>query len=341
MEWNEEKAQQIVKKYKSRFNFRLSFKIIRVIVSLLLLYWIYLFVLTVSYDYSKIGPRTEFYQKLAIDWTYPEFTSDIAISHHQEITPFWTQKIEFPLERRIGKNNYVVSHLNLSKPIMNERSQLEIERSYPYKSGEYGFNFYLPFHPENGRPLVGNKSPGVFETLEMVHEGSVADFAFSTNDYYSPEEILQLLADYDVDVIWMPIYMGEYQEFTEWGWSGGGNSMALAHQWGLSGARTTEDNFRSGSLAHVLNEMSVEESKMAMLDNMARMLEENKSLAERLLVTNHLQERYDYLNNEGFQVYGAVVTGPVKELLKLQEVDGLHSFQLGEAADWNWHDDHY
>ncbi|GAE25227.1 hypothetical protein JCM9140_1207 [Halalkalibacter wakoensis JCM 9140] len=80
MEWNEGKAQKMVNKYKNRFNLRLSFKVIRVIVSLVILYWVYLFVLTVSYDFSKIGPRTEFYQKLAIDWTYPELTSDLAIS---------------------------------------------------------------------------------------------------------------------------------------------------------------------------------------------------------------------------------------------------------------------
>jgi hypothetical protein len=222
---------------------------------------------------------------------------------------------------------------------MDARTYMEIERSYPYKSGDYGFKFYLPFNPGNRKPLEGNQAPGVFETLEMVHEGKVADFAFSTDNYHSPEEMLQLLGDYNVDVIWMPLYMGELKEFTEWGWSGGGNSMVLAHQWGLSGARTTEADFMSGSLVHVLNEQSVEESKKAMLHNMERMLGENKRLAERLLVTNHLQERYDYLYDEGFRVYGAVVTGPVKELLKLQEVDGIHSFQLGEITDWNWHDD--
>ncbi|WP_052144721.1 anti sigma factor C-terminal domain-containing protein [Halalkalibacter okhensis] len=341
MEWNEQKAQQIVKKYNNRIKLQFPFKVIRVMVSLVILYWIYLFILTVSYDFSKIGPQTEFYQKLAIDWTYPELTSDIAISSHREITPLGTQKIEFPIERRIGKNHYVVSQLHLTKPIMNSRTYMEIERRYPYKAGHNGFNFYLPFHPKNERPLDGNQAPGVFGTLEKVHEGKVADFAFSTDDYRSPEEMLDLLAEYDLDVIWMPLYMGEMQKFSEWGWSSGGNSIALAQQWGLSGARITEDDFMSGSLVHVLDQQSVEESKLAMLDNMKQMLEENKRLAEQLLVTNHLQERYDYLYHEGFQVYGAVVTGPVRELLRLQEVNGFRSFQLGEMTDWNWHDEQY
>ncbi|GAE25228.1 hypothetical protein JCM9140_1208 [Halalkalibacter wakoensis JCM 9140] len=218
---------------------------------------------------------------------------------------------------------------------------MEMDRNYPKKAGNNGFHFYLPFHPENDRSLVGNQAPGVFETLERVHEGKVADFAFSTTEYFSPEEMLEMLAEYDLDVIWMPLYMGEMQNFTEWGWSGSGNSITLAQEWGLSGARQMEDDFMSGSLIHLLDLQSIEESKIAMLDNMEKMLGENKRLAEQLLVTNHLQDRYDYLQNEGFQVYGAVVTGPVKELLKLQEVNGLHSFQLGEMIDWNWNNDEF
>ncbi|WP_391203762.1 anti sigma factor C-terminal domain-containing protein [Psychrobacillus sp. L4] len=57
-----------------------------------------------------------------------------------------------------------------------------------------------------------------------------------------------------------------------------------------------------------------------------------------MLDTSHLQERYDYLNEEGFQAYGAVVTGPVKELLKLKELKEVRSVQLGEITYWNWND---
>ena len=89
-------------------------------------------------------------------------------------------------------------------------------------------------------------------------------------------------------------------------------------------------------MANELNKDSIEESQDAMLQNMQMMLKKNKRLAEKLLGTEYLQKRYDYLNDHGFQAYGAVITGPVKELLKLRELEGIHSVLLGEMTYWNW-----
>lgn len=346
MEWNEEKAQEIVKKHKNRFSLRLSFQIIRVLVIIFLLFSIYMIVLSISYDNSKFKARTEFYQKLAIDWTYPELSSDISLSFTNTITPFFTQKITFPLVRKIGRNDYIVSQLELSKPLSLAFTHVEITKNYPYDAMNQGFQFYLPYDPKSGNKLGGYERFGVWKTLEMVHEGNVADLAFSTVEYYSPQEIVELLGPYDLTVLWMPLYMGEMQKFTEGGWSGGdhsmsldsgGNhSMSLHSQWGLSGARLLDDDYRVGSLSYGLDKDSIEESQEAMIQNMEKMLKKKKRLAEKLLGTNHLSERVDYLNDEGFQAYGAVVTGPVKELLKLKEVEGIHSVDLGEIKPWNW-----
>jgi len=52
-----------------------------------------------------------------------------------------------------------------------------------------------------------------------------------------------------------------------------------------------------------------------------------------------LQERYDYLKKNGFQVYGAVVTGPTKELLKLKNLEGISNEMLGDVElmnGYNW-----
>ena len=337
MEWNEEKAQEIVQKHKKRFSLRLSLKIIRVFAAILLLYSIYVIGLSIFYHESKIGQQTEFYQKLAIDWTNPELTSDLSSGLNHEMTPFLTQKITFPLEKRIGSKNYVVSQLALSKPLFTAFTSAEIERSYPYEAMNEGFNFYLPYDPNSGSKLLGNEDPEVWRTLEMVHEGNVANLAFSMNDYYSPQEITEYLSSYDVDILWIPLYMGELQKFTEGGWGGGDNSMSLSSPWGLSGARLMDEDFMGGSLIHGLDEGSIEESQQAMIQNMQTMLETKKNLAEQLLGTEYLEERLDYLNDKGFQAYGAVVTGPVKELLKLKELEEIHSVQLGEIKHWNWY----
>lgn len=336
MEWNEEKAQEIVQKHKKRFSLRLSLKIIRLSVLILLLYSVYMIAISIFYESSTIGKRTEFYQKLAIDWTYPALSSELSSGYTHEITPFLTQKITFPLQEKIGAEDYVVSQLELSKPLLTSFTHVEIERSYPYEAMDRGFNFYLPYDPNSGDKLIGHEAPNVWNTLEMVHEGNVANLAFSMNDYYSPEEIIKYLSPYDVNILWMPLYMGELQKFTEGGWGGGGNSMALFSPWGLSGARLVDEDFRGYSLINILENNTIKESQDVMLQNMQMMLTTKKNLAEKLLGTEYLQERVDYLNDEGFQAYGAVVTGPVKELLKLQEKEEIHSVQLGDIKHWNW-----
>lgn len=339
MRWNEEKAEKIIEKYKNRFSLRLTFKIIRVLVAIFILYIIYMIPLSILYYESSIGDKTEFYQELAVDWTIPGLSIDATSSTYNEITPFLTQKIEFPLVKRIGSEDYVVSQLNLRKTFFTSFTQVEIEKSFPYNSLESGFNFYLPYNPSSGNKLVGNESLGVWDTLEKIHEGNVAELAFSTDEYYSPTEIVQLLSLYDLDIIWMPVYMGEIKQFSEGGWSGGGgDSISLGQPWGLSGARLTDAKFNSRSVTRILDLSSVKASQQTMLDNMNMMLDKNKKLAETLLGTSFLQERFDCLNEQGFQAYGAVVTGPVKELLKLEEVKEIHSEQLGEITYWNWNE---
>lgn len=339
MEWNEEKAQEIVQKHKNRFSIKLSLQIIRVFVLILILFSVYKMALEIVYDGSKFGKRTEFYQKLAVDWTAPELKGGLGVSHSNEITSFFTQKITFPLEKRIGKTEFVESELTLTKPLITAFSTVSINGNISYDKWNNRFSFDLPINPQNGKILEGQDSPDVWKTLDMVHEGNVANLAFSLDDYYTPKEISELLSNYDLDILWMPIYMGELQNFTEGGWGGGTATMSLTLPWGLTGGREMHEDFKGGSLIHVLDEETIEESERIMLENMDAMLASNKRLAERLLNTEYLQERADYLREEGFKAYGAVVTGPVKELLKLQELDEVRSVQLGEIKHWNWVED--
>ncbi len=92
--------------------------------------------------------------------------------------------------------------------------------------------------------MRANQSPEAWETLEKVHEGTVADLAFSTKDFISPEEMFELLKDYDIRINWMVLYMEELETFTE-GWSGGSNSVSVA-PWGLThGSVYDKEYFRN------------------------------------------------------------------------------------------------
>lgn len=69
---------------------------------------------------------------------------------------------------------------------------------------------------------------------------------------------------------------------------------------------------------------------------MKELLNKQKSYYESFLGLSHLEEKYQFLKDEGFIVYGAVVTGPVKELLKLKDAPFVQGEQLGGIELWNW-----
>ena len=50
----------------------------------------------------------------------------------------------------------------------------------------------------------------------------------------------------------------------------------------------------------------------------------------------YLEERMNYLEDNGFYHYGAVITGPTKELLQLQEEELISTIMVDEIAFWNW-----
>ena len=105
---------------------------------------------------------------------------------------------------------------------------------------------------------------------------------------------------------------------------------------GLTGGMEHEDDFLGLSKYGLSDEEQITISEQLMLKNMEELLDKSESYYELFLGLRHLEERYQYLKDEGFIVYGAVVTGPVEELLKLQDLSFIQGEQLGEVELWNW-----
>ena len=325
MEWTKDKEKKILLKYR----FTLTMKVIRIIAATLFLFWLYMLVVTISYDSLGLAKKHLFYSRLAMDWTQPNLQEDFGSFDSSEITPFFTQKMSYPVYKMIGKEPELVGTKKLVKGIFPKN-----ETEYLKPRTEREHNFYLPEHPKTGNKLEANEKPGVWTKLEKVHEGTVAELSFSTKEYMTPEEMLEFLEPYDLDVLWMPLYTGELIEF-DTGWSGGGNSMSIA-SFGFTGGRETGDDYNSQS-KYNLDEKFTEKNKQLMLQQMKNLLEnESTGYRENFLKLSHLEERYDYLMKEGFQVYGAVVTGPVKELLKLKDNGQIQGASLGDMTYWNW-----
>ncbi|WP_161787027.1 anti-sigma factor C-terminal domain-containing protein [Planococcus sp. CAU13] len=322
------------KKILKKSRFTLTIRILRLLLIVVLLYGIYIIILNIATDKMNMAEENDFYTKLALEWKNPNLRGQYGYEE-ENITPFGTKKLSYTLIKKVGRSDTVVGEAEITKSIINHNSFIEYD--LPAKGQYDGFSFSYLEDPRTARKLEANPQPGVWETLEMLHEGTVAELAFSTDRFMSPEELLEALSSYDVDVLWMPLHTGEFENFTP-GYGTSGDNLLVDNMIGLTGARTVSEDFiSSSSLAHRLDRTTIEDSQEVMLQHIEALLSEKpSSYYEGFLGLGHLEERYNYLKENGFIVYGAVVTGPVKELLKLQDEEMIQGEQLGEVELWNW-----
>lgn len=329
-EWNKEMEKKILK--KSRFT--LTARIVRIFLLGILIYIIYTIGLNVITDRFQIAEENDFYTKLALEWKTPNVRGNFDFEE-EGTSLLGTTKIAYPLVKKVGKADIVIGEADVTKRLSNTNSFIEYHT--PGKEQLNDFSFYYPEDPRSGKKLMAYPEPQVWETLEMLHEGTVGELAFSTERFMEPEELIEKLESYEVDILWMRLHTGEYTEFDPGGSGGSAEDIAVYDGIGLAGTRTTSSDYMSSSLTYRLDPSTIAESKEAMLDNMNKLLSEKSSdYIEFFLGINNLKARSEFLDDNGFMVYGAVVTGPVKELLKLREEEVVRGEQLGAVELWNW-----
>ena len=291
-------------------------------------------VVSIAVEQLNAERKHAYYSQVAIEWTVPN-VKGVRHTETLAISPFGTHTFRYNVVKMVGHEEVIVGDVTVKKALLNEFSQLKI--THPSKEQLSTFSFSLPEDPRTGEKLFADSGQSdVWTRLEKLPEGTVGELAFSTTAFMSPEEVIELLNDYELDILWMPLYTGEFLDDRPLGWSGGSSSLTLFDVIGLSGGSEHGADFNSTARIHALTANTIEESKQMMQKNMDELLAMNKSYYEKLLGLSALQEQYAYIQDEGFTAYGAVVTGPVKELLKLKELETIQGVQLGEVELWNW-----
>lgn len=340
IEWSQEKEKKILQKYR----FTLTFRILRILLLCVVIYGLY--ILSVSIIFEKTRPdRKHIYNSLmALEWQQPNIKGQYSGSS-AEITPLLTQKFSYPLVKQVGKENVMVGEMSLDKKIFNTSSSMKMNLTSKNSSSSSSlkstnefdkFSFNLPEDPRTGKATSSQINNGVWKTLEKLPEGTVAELAFSTTTFMEPKKLTKMLETYDVEVVWMPIYTGEFKSFDPFPTGEGSVNLTIYDSFGLSGGLKVSDDYSKIWVGQNLTN-GVRDSQRVMLENMEKLLNnEKKSYIEDFLGLSYLQERYDYLKKNGFQAYGAVVTGPTKELLKLKNIEGVSNQKLGDVELWNW-----
>ena len=154
--------------------------------------------------------------------------------------------------------------------------------------------------------------------------------AVSFDKLYSLDKVYDIFR-YDVDLLWFPVNTGVETDQR--------NGPLLSVVDNLIGlpqfAHTLEYEPGSGGNFSLQDEGDSEKKEAAFIRGLEFLLEhENwakkayRGREEELM----LRERLDYVRENGLKVYGAVITGPTKELLRLKEVKEIKYPVLGETT---------
>jgi hypothetical protein len=261
----------------------------------------------------------------AIEITEPNLKVD-ARDAELDVSPFFTLSTRMKLVKQVGgKQAYAgeqVTSFVFSRPEKHQREmQTEPLPAIPMPAN-------IPFlHPERQGPddFTSPARIGEFarawDQLSRLPDGTVAEAYLSFDRLYTPEQIAETLAPYDLELLWYAVDTGMEKTFQN---RDGVHVPPIGYP-----AKPDEDPDSPFS--------SEKSNREQFLDELAFLAErEDVAVAASRSKVLNLQERLDYIRRHGIQVYGAVVTGPSKEILKLRQTGRVRGLLIGETALWNW-----
>ncbi len=290
--------------------------------------------------------RTQKTAALVTEFTFPNVTMPIITSPFPtaftgagwghstiNIKPYFAAHGNYALQKKIGKQEYGIGQLDIKQFF----SSMNI--NWQWQDNSYQDYLYF-YHPQQLQDTESGtmqfdltSSEPIWQALEILPEGTVAEMSLSFKQTYSIQQVKDLLSDYDLDITWYAIATGletnpQYDDDRQ------SPQSAFRGVWGVPDL--SSNMLRSNSTVR-MDDASVREEYL--LESM-EFLMQNEKTAQRVFrgPSEFLQveKRYKYIQENGINVYGVVVTGPTKELLKLKELDLVHSPGLGEIKLWNW-----
>ncbi|WP_341518343.1 anti-sigma factor [Bacillus paramobilis] len=260
---------------------------------------------------------------LALEATIPNSRST---GGSTKIKPFFRTENEMNLVKTVGKKEVPIGTVTTrsflsSVAITNQPWE---NRAYPKK-----LSFVHPKIKEEASLKESSKK--VWDTLGKIHEGTVAEVALSFDKPYTLQEVESILYS-----------AFEAQEMPP---------TPLWYALDTGQERINEDDFilHSGEIIGFREHIELPDSeaeqpktKEGAVIEMMRILSEHKKIVREATRTPekelNLDKRYQYVKDNGVKVYGMVITGPSKELLKLQNSPHVRYATLGDIEVWNWFD---
>lgn len=270
-----------------------------------------------SYLYYAIGGKANHLIDLAIKTIYvTEPNMSVEEMELEEDIGFFTMEIYFDVFKRIGKEDYKAGEYSvnfaLDQPNIPERDMI-LERPLPI-TGDMESD--MLYHPEGP---YGKNVDSDWEILEHLPDGTVGEIYLSLNQVITPEELEKQLGNH-VEVRWVAVDTGlEDKILYEAGYS------VAPIGYPLQVDTTTWSPFNG------------KDNEKVFLDSL-KFLAKDEKTAEKISRARSLalKERIPYIEKNGIQVYGGVVTGATPELRKLKDNNLIRVMKVGEVKLWNW-----
>ncbi|MBU8787899.1 MULTISPECIES: anti-sigma factor [Bacillus] len=218
-------------------------------------------------------------------------------------------KAQFPLKKQIG---------NVTKIVGNEEVDMFFDQLKPPEVEQY--NQELSNEERYFVYPAGIKGKSVSKAKSMLKQlpgGSVTEAFLSFERSYPTDELYDKLKGYDIRVLWNAI---ETEDDLK--------DHPYAEPIGFPG----KDSGRIFKFQHP--DQNENEQFKSALSYMARHHKWAETISGRKDLK--LAKRLDYVNQNGIHVYGAVVTGPSKEIERLIEKGPVKAAKVGEVELWNW-----
>lgn len=255
------------------------------------------------------------------------------------VNPYFTMGIEASLSKMVGASDIKAGNINVLF--------LFGQAGFPKRQWFLDENRrYLFSYPAGKLPVPVNSE---WVKLEKLPEGTVAEAFLSFDRLYGTDEILGKFKDVDTKPLWFAVDTGVDDlsdeknkfEFTPIGfpynplWHSS-DWTVIKHsegKWGDFGKTVTES-----AVAPELDPYGSGKVRDENFINTLSLLKEYEGIADRIANGPQLNigKRIEYLKSHGVNIYGMVVTGPTKELLKLKENPLITGIRLGEVRLWDW-----
>lgn len=252
-------------------------------------------------------------------------------------TPFFGAELKGELTKRIGSVEYYAGEIEVSFQFN--------QAGYPERKKLIDRPHFMPFRYPGAPPQA--PPSGDWAILEKLPEGTVAEVYLSLDRKYSTDEILKKFSDKDMQPVWFVVDTG----FDNWEEQRGSETVIgfpydpVWHENEMTirqGSIIKQGWFTQGvsSMASspMLESYGSADLRNQNFLNTLNLLKDYEKMAYKIAGKGDLKikERIDYLNKNGIGIYGVVVTGPTKEILRLKNEPWISEAKVGEVRLWNW-----